>query len=101
MKINHLIIYLFAGVIFLRLMAGVFLPDDGRDALFSGLNETRAQNSQSYEAASISEGTILLLLAVGVIGALGVSRKKKGTGNRSHRNPTDRSLENPDMNEGR
>ena len=31
----------------------------------------------SYRAASISKGTIFILLAVGVIGVLGVSRKKK------------------------
>jgi len=41
------------------------------------INQSPLQVSESYNAASVSEGTAMLLLAVGVIGVLGISRKRK------------------------
>jgi hypothetical protein len=52
-------------------------------------------------AASISEGTILLLLAVGVIGALGISRIKKSIGSPAQRNATDSASGDENVNEDR
>lgn len=44
-------------------------------------NQNQISATEGYAAAaSISKGAILLLLAVGVIGFLGVSRKKKVSG---------------------
>ena len=54
-----------------------------------------------YVAASISEGTILLLLLVGVIGALGISRIKKGIGSPAQRNPTNSASGDEKVNENR
>jgi hypothetical protein len=40
-------------------------------------NQNQISASEGYAAASIPKGTIILLLAVGVIGVLGISRKTK------------------------
>jgi hypothetical protein len=44
----------------------------------------------THIAASLSKGTVLLLLAVGVIGVLGVSRKKKGIADSAAKKEMDR-----------
>ena len=49
---------------------------------------------ETYNAASIPKGTILLLLAVGLIGVLGISRKRKNAPNIVQNNEEDRSSEN-------
>ena len=51
---------------------------------------------RTYTAASISKGTLLLLLAVGIIGALGVSRKRKVARRIVQNNEDDKSAENTD-----
>lgn len=59
---------------------------------------TRYQNqtsvSKSYAAASIPKGTIILLLAVGVIGVLGISRKKKSNVDLSQHDKIENKTEN-------
>ena len=101
MKINRLIIFLFVGLILSGLMMGAFILSGERRAVTKQLDQNKAQMNDSYVAASISKGTILLLLAVGVVGALGVSRQKKDTGNDSHRNATDQVDQNINVNEDR
>jgi len=91
MKINRLIFFLFVGVILPGLMTGAFILGGERGAVSGQIDQNRTQTTESHEASSISKGNILLLLAVGVIGALGVSRQKKDFGSDSHRNPADRA----------
>jgi hypothetical protein len=101
MLIKNLIILLFAGIIFWGLMAGGFFPSDDNDAASGRRGENQAQTSHSYVTASTSKGTILLLLAVGVIGALGISRTKKSSESKPHHNPTDHSIQHPNVKEDR
>lgn len=101
MKINHLIIFLFVAVMLSGLMAGVFILGGERGTVPKRLDQYRAQTNNSYVAASISKETILLLLVVGVIGALGVSRQKKESGSDSHRNPADFTGHDINVNEVR
>jgi hypothetical protein len=88
MKINRLIIFLFTGVILLGLMRGAFIFDVQRRAVPQRMDQNLPQtnDNDSYVAASISEGTILLLLAVGIIGVVGINRKKKGIDSITERN---------------
>jgi hypothetical protein len=51
-------------------------------------NQVKVPNT--HRAASISKGTILLLLVVGVIGVLGVNRKKKDITNSAPQKETTR-----------
>jgi len=96
MKINYLIIILSVGVILLGLAAGDIMPADEPEVIPGRLEEyNRDRTSESYKAAPISKGTILLLLAVGVIGALGVSRKKNGNGSYSDRAADDLEAQHP------
>ena len=91
MKIKKLIIILFIGIILSGLMTGVFILDGEMNAVPGRIDQNQAQTTGSYASASISKGTILLLLAVGVIGALGVSRQKKDSRSDSDRIPADRA----------
>jgi hypothetical protein len=54
---------------------------------------------ENYAAASISKGTILLLLAAGLIGVLGIGRRKKNSERRPENNETTQATEGHDMNE--
>jgi hypothetical protein len=101
MKINRLIIFSFVGVILSVLMTGVFILGGERRAVSEQIDQNSVQTNDSHAAASISKGTILLLLVVGVIGALGVSRQKKDSGNDSHRNPADQEDRPVNVNEDR
>jgi len=101
MKINRLIFFLFVGIMLSGLMAGVFIFVDEREVAPGRITQKQNQTTESHATASISKGTILLLLVVGVIGALGVSRQKKSTGSDSHSNPTDRAGKNTNVNEDR
>jgi hypothetical protein len=96
MKINRLINFLFVGVILSGLVAGAFILGGERRAVPERMDQNLPQtnDNDSYVAASISEGTILLLLAVGVIGVLGISRKKKDLDSTTQRNGTSIGAEN-------
>ena len=95
MKIKYLIIFLFAGIILSGLATGVFIPALDPEATHERLDQKQDLAPESYTVASISKGTILMLLAVGVIGALGVSRKKKDTGNDLDRHTTEPAAQLP------
>jgi hypothetical protein len=64
-------------------------------------SQNQSQISGSYAAGSISKGTILLLLAVGVIGALGVSRTKNNSRSPAQRNAIHRASDYENANEER
>ena len=89
MKINRFIFFLFVGVILSGIIAGAFILGAEMNTVPGPIDQSPAPTAEGYASASISKGTILLLLAVGVIGALGVSRKKKESGSDSDRNSTD------------
>jgi hypothetical protein len=101
MKINRIIFFLFAGVLLSGLMMGTVILGKQRITVPTRIDQNEAPTNDSYVGASISKGTILLLLAVGVIGALGVSRKRKGSGSDSHRNPADQVDQDINVNEDR
>jgi hypothetical protein len=101
MKIKRFIFFLFVGVILSGVITGVFILAGEMNALPGRIDQNQAQTTENHAASSISKGTILLLLAVGVIGALGVSRQKKSTGGDSHSNLNARAGENANVNEGR
>ena len=78
MKITNLIIFSLTSIILSGLtviaIVSVFDMKEETARLFE---QERINVPKTYSAAPISKGTILLLLAVGIIGALGVSRKRK------------------------
>jgi hypothetical protein len=101
MKINRFIFFLFIGVILSGVIAGAYLSGGEIRAVFGRIDQNLAPMTEGYVSASISKGTTLLLLAVGVIGALGVSRQKKDSGNDSYRTPGDRAGQRVNFNEDR
>ena len=101
MKIKNLISFALTSVILSGLTTMVFISVLDKEETTRLFDQNQVNVPETYSAASISEGTILLLLAVGVIGALGVSRQKKSTGGDSHSNPTARAGENANVNEER
>ena len=97
MKINYLFIFLSVGIILLGLSAGGAMPADEPEVIYGQRGQHEDRTPESYKAASISKSTILLLLAVGVIGALGVSRTKKNNGNGLNRDASDRAKHRPNV----
>lgn len=78
MKITNLIIFTLTSVILSGLTATAIVSVfDKKEETARLFEQDRINVPDIYTAASISKGTILLLLAVGIIGALGVSRKRK------------------------
>ena len=90
MKINRFIFFLFVGVILSGIIAGVLILGAEMNTISVPIDQSPGPTAEGYASASISKGTILLLLAMGVIGALGVSRQKKDSGSNANRNATDR-----------
>jgi hypothetical protein len=76
-----------------------FISVHDKEEISMPVNKSPLQVPESYNAASISKATVLLLLAVGVIGVLRISRKRKELGNSAQRNETNRELNFQDMNE--
>jgi len=101
MKLNYLIIFLSVGITLLGLGPSGALSANEAEVISGQSDHNEARTPESYEAASISKGTILFLLAVGVIGALGVSRKKNGNGSYSDRIADDPEAQHPSANEDR
>lgn len=78
MKINNLTFILLLAVILSGLTVAGYVSVHDKEKTHGSGSENQIQASESDANASISRGTMLMLLAVGVIGALGVSRTKKG-----------------------
>ena len=85
------------GLILIGLLVSLLFYGDDKPLASNSSNKDQISVPTRNEAASISKGTILLLLAVGVIGALGVSRKKKITQGIVQNNADDRPAENQDF----
>jgi hypothetical protein len=101
MKIKNLIFFLLISILLSGLVIAVFISIHDKKEISKQINQNQFQVPEGYNAASVSKGTILLLLAVGVIGALGVSRTKKGIGSPAQRNATDSASDYENENEDR
>ena len=99
MKIKNLIFFALTSVILSGLTTIVFISAIDKKETTRLLDQDQVIVPKSYAAASISEGTILLLLTVGVIGVLGVSRKKKDIDNPAQENEMNTAAHNQDLNE--
>ena len=79
MKIKTFIFITLIGIILSGLSAIMLMPVFDKKENTGLIDQEPLQVPQTYTAASMSKGTILMLLAVGIVGALGVSRTKKNT----------------------
>ncbi len=101
MKITNFKLITLIGVLLTGLLILLLFHGDDRDPSSRLSHQDQIWVPDRYVAASLSEGTILLLLAVGVIGALGISRIKKGIGSPAQRNATDSASGDENVNEDR
>jgi len=101
MKLNYLIIFLSVCITLLGLGANGAIAAEEPEVISVQRDHHEDRTPESYKAATISKGTFLLLLAVGVIGALGVSRKKNGNGSYLDRAADDLEAQHPGADEGR
>ena len=101
MKINNLTFILLLGLILSGLMVAGYVSVQDKEETSRLGSQNQAQTSENYAAASISRGTILLLLAMGVIGALGVSRTKNSTRSPAQRNAIHSASDYENANEER
>jgi hypothetical protein len=101
MKITNFKLITLIGVLLTGLLILLLLHGDDRDPSSRLSHRDQIWVPDRYVAASLSEGTILLLLAVGVIGALGISRIKKGIGSPAQRKATDSASGDENVNEDR
>jgi len=99
MKIKNLIFLTLTSVILLGLTTHVFISVLDKEETTRLLDQNQVKIPETHTAASIPKTTILLLLAVGVIGVLGVSRKKKNIDNPAQENEMNRAPHNQDLNE--
>jgi hypothetical protein len=98
MKIKRLIFFAFTGLILSGITTIVFISVSDKEETIRLLDQNQVKVPDTHSAASISKGAILLLLSVGVIGVLGVSRKKKDTVNLPHKSETNRTQDDQDLN---
>jgi len=103
MKIKTFIFIVLIGVILSGLATVVFTSVFDRKETVGLIDQGQPQIPQTYTAASMSKGTVLMLLTVGIVGALGVSRTKKDNGNGSaaHRNKANGARDYQKANENR
>jgi hypothetical protein len=99
MKIKNLIFFLLIGTLLSGLVTAGFISVHDKEEVSEKIKQNQFPVPESYNAASVSKGTILLLLAVGVIGVLGISRKKRGLGSPAQRNGTNREPGHQNSNE--
>jgi hypothetical protein len=88
MKTKVLIFLALISIILSGLTTIIFISVLSKDGASEFVDQKMVQVPETYTAASLSKGTILFLLAVGVIGALGVNRTKKSIKGPIQRNTT-------------
>lgn len=98
MKIKNLIFFILISAILTGLLVFSLISVDNKLSISRLNDDNQVSAPGNYATASISKGTILLLLIVGVIGFLGVSRKKKETGGVAQNNRSDAAADNQDFN---
>lgn len=101
MKIKKLTYVLLLGVILSGLMTAGYVSVHDKEGSPGLTNQNQAATSENYAAASISKGTILFLLAVGVIGFLGVSRKRKDSAGTVQKKGTNSVADPQNLNAGK
>lgn len=101
MKIKTFIFIALIGIILSGLATIMFMSVSDRKENIGLANQDQLQIPQTYTAASMSRGTILMLLAVGVIGALGVSRTKNNSRSPAQRNAIHSASDYENANEER
>ena len=101
MKTKNHKLFLITGVIISGFIIFAYTTVNDKWEIGLQIEENEMPVSKDYNAASVSEGTVLLLLAVGVIGALVISRKKKEIPSASQRNENSAGSENQNLNEDR
>ena len=101
MKIKPFIFIVLIGVILSGLATIKFMSVFDRKENTGLANEDQLKVPQAYTAASMSKGTILMLLAVGIVGALGVSRKRNGNTSPAQRNKTNGASDYQNVSENR
>jgi hypothetical protein len=100
MKINNLTFILLLSVILSGLIIAGFIFVNDKAETSNSAGQIIAPPSESYSTAAISKGTLLVLLAVGVIGVLGVSRKKKDIPDAAHKNATSSAVDRQTLKAG-
>jgi hypothetical protein len=103
MKIKTFIFIALIGIILSGLTTIMFMSVFDKKETVRLIDQDQLQVPQTYAAASMSKGTVLMLLAVGIVGALGVSRTRKGNSNGSsaHRNKANGASDYQKANENR
>ena len=99
MKIKNLIFFLLIGTLLSGLITAGFISVHDKEEVSEQIKQKQFQVPESYNAASVSKGTILLLLAVGLIGVLGISRRKREHGSPVQRKETNREPDHQNLNE--
>ena len=77
MKIKTFALCAVISVVIIGLLTLIILLHTTESEISQLSNQNQISYPETYASTSISKGTILLLLAVGVIGVLGVARKMK------------------------
>jgi len=99
MKNKYLTFFALIGLMLTGLLALAFISFHDNRELSQLKNQSQVSDPDGYTVASISKGTILLLLAGGVIGFLGVCRRKKNTDSRAQNNEKNTEIDDRDLNE--
>jgi len=99
MKIKNLIFILLIGTLLSGLVTAGFISVHDKEEVSEKINQNLFPVPENYNAASVSKGAILLLLAVGVIGVLGISRKKRELGSPAQGSGLDRESDHQNLNE--
>jgi preprotein translocase subunit SecG len=99
MKIKSFLLFAIIGVIIIELIILLIVQRPHESEISQLNNQNQISVPESYMAAPISKGTILLLLAAGVIGVLGVSRKKKDSGSQAQNNEIPQAAGHHNLNE--
>ena len=101
MKIKTFIFITLIGIILSGLSTIMLMPVFDKKENTGLIDQEPLQVPQTYTAASMSKGTILMLLAVGIVGALGVSRTKKNIKESVQRNASQDASNYETVNEER
>ena len=88
MKIKNLIFFLLISILLSGLVIAGFISVHDKEEISMPINQSQLQVPQSSSPAYVTKGGVLILLVVGVIGMLGISRKRKELGNPARRNET-------------
>jgi hypothetical protein len=93
MKINNLAFFLLLSIILSGLMIAGYIFVHDKAETSNSVGQILAPAAKSYSTTAIPTGTLLALLVVGVIGVLGVSRKKEDAFSSIHKNATNSAAE--------